>query len=587
MHPCKQLLHVGLVLVTSLVFLGLFRTLPGVTHAAVTPTNTLPTVNSGDDFATQELGDPWDMSEPRDIALEFTRSTGKVSNLTFSGGLLQATATEPPRITLMLPSDPNVNPVPHEGRFNPLNATAYKYATVRFYVGTSSAGNAARFLWQAVGNTAYGSSALNYVPNAGWYILTYDLTQAGGGDATVPWSGLIEGLYFDPMMITSGPFAIDFVRLAQTRPSIPVTWSNLEGTLDIYVGTASDGSDKARIAQGVAASSGRYDWEASLAPGTYYVFLQTAGASSAEVLQTLTLPVNATPQITITAPSYLSGPDYATEQLGNSWDMNDATDIAYTSGINTSSISFTNGIFTATSPQQNKTCGTVACGDTLIHLNVGPLIDTSRYKYFSYRMKIDGAQDTYLGSVGRIIWWSTVPEAASISKSWVIYEDWQTVSFDLTQIRLESSSRPAWAASTPKVFRFDPHEFAAPHTFNIDYVTLTGDERANTNFTIRYEASDADGTPRVQFFYDTDAQGFDGQAITCSSAQNPPVKTLEFTTFLPILTRSRPGPTVIDGQQCIWQTANVPAGTYYIYGIITDGTDSVQEYGKVPVIVSH
>jgi hypothetical protein len=557
------------------------------THAAIVVNSTLPVISSGDDFATQELGDPWDMSEPRDIALEFTRETGKVNGLTFNNGLLQATATEPPRITLLLPSNSNVNPVRYEGGFNSLNANAYKYATVRFYVGTSSSGNAARFVWQAIGSSAYGASRLEYVPTAGWYILTYDLTQSGpDAGASVPWSGLIEGLYFDPMMTTNGPFMIDFVRFSQNSPTIPLTWSNLDGNLDIYVGTTPDGSDKTLIASGVGAARNRYDWQASLASGTYYVFLQPSGG--ANVLQTLTLPVNTTPQLTITAPSYLSGPDYATEQLNNPWDMSDAADIVYTNGIIPSSISFENGVFTATSPQQDRRCGNIVCGDTLVHLNVGPLIDTSRYKYFSYRMKIDGVQDTMLGSVGRVIWWSTIPQESSVSKSWVIYEDWQTVSFDLTQIRLEPNSNTLWTASRPKVFRFDPHEFAAPKTVHIDYVSLTGDERADRSFNVLYEASDPDGNVGIEWFYDTDAQGFDGQEILCNAAQSPaPAQETAFSVFLPLLVKNTPGPTVNTGQSCTWQTANVPPGTYYIYGIINDGLDKSRTYSEVPVIVSH
>jgi hypothetical protein len=305
------------------------------------------------------------------------------------------------------------------------------------------------------------------------------------------------------------------------------------------------------------------------------------------VLQTLTLPVNTTPQLTITAPSYLSGPDYATEQLNNPWDMSDSADIVYTNGIVPSSISFGNGVFTATSPQQDRRCGNIVCGDTLVHLNVGPLIDTSRYKYFSYRMKIDGVQDTMLGSVGRVIWWSTIPQESSVSKSWVIYEGWQTVSFDLTQIRLEPNSNTLWTAGRPKVFRFDPHEFAAPKTVHIDYVSLTGDERADRSFNVRYEASDPDGNVRIDWFYDTDDQGFDGQEISCNAQSPAPPQEAAFSVFLPLIVRSQPGPTINTGQSCTWQTTNVPPGTYYIYGIINDGLDKSRTYSEVPVIVSH
>src|SRR5262245_63031148 len=84
------------------------------------------TATNGADFASQELGNAWDMSGPEDIAFEYTRDHGNGDNgvphpftdLSFSNGILSATATgNDPRITLMIPSDPGVNPVPPEGGY--------------------------------------------------------------------------------------------------------------------------------------------------------------------------------------------------------------------------------------------------------------------------------------------------------------------------------------------------------------------------------------------------------------------------------------------------------------------------------------
>lgn len=576
-----------------LVMLGVAVIFPGAGSASVNamPTASLPTVSSGDDFATQEMGNPWDMSDSEDIAFEFTRDTGKVSSITFAGGVLKAVATAPPRVTLLMPSNSTINPVPSEGGYTPINANEYRYLTVRFYVGSSNGSNAARFTWQATSGATPGGSPLFYVPTAGWYIATYDLTQPGpDAGAPAPWSGLIQGLYFDPMLVTGGPFEIDFVRLSKNFPAIPLTWSNLNGTIDIYVGTAANGSDKAKIAGGVSAGRGRYDWRASLSPGLYYVFLQAAGTGN--VLQTLTLPVNATPQLRITAPSYISGPDYATEQLGNPWDMSDPADVTATKALNSNSFSFANGIFSATSVQQNDTCqiatGAVPCGDAQVTLNVGPPIDTNRYKYFTYRMKLDGEQDTTLGSIARLIWWVTRPQEATITRSWVVYEGWQTVSFDLTRIKLRSNSMPAWTESKPTTFRFDPHELAAPRTMQLDYVALTGENQADASFAIRYLVNDADSDRlTTRFFYDTDAQGFNGQPITCSSAASAPGQNGKFNIFLPLLERVKAGPVAITGEFCTWQTANVPPGSYYIYGTASDGLDTFREYSQTPVIISH
>src|SRR5215470_19743452 len=41
-----------------------------------------------DDYATQELGHPWDMNSSSEIAAEYTSTHDSVSGLTFTGGLL-------------------------------------------------------------------------------------------------------------------------------------------------------------------------------------------------------------------------------------------------------------------------------------------------------------------------------------------------------------------------------------------------------------------------------------------------------------------------------------------------------------------
>src|SRR5215213_4095243 len=70
-----------LLLCVALLALGL----PGatITRAA----------GNGEDYASNELGNPWDMSDASDIAFEYTRDNGSLGTPTFSGGELQGTAT--------------------------------------------------------------------------------------------------------------------------------------------------------------------------------------------------------------------------------------------------------------------------------------------------------------------------------------------------------------------------------------------------------------------------------------------------------------------------------------------------------------
>ncbi|MEO7912475.1 MAG: hypothetical protein ABIV47_22740, partial [Roseiflexaceae bacterium] len=253
--------------------------------------------------------------------------------------------------------------------------------------------------------------------------------------------------------------------------------------------------------------------------------------------------------------------------------------------LSANSISFSGGIMNATNVPGTSNCG-VLCGDPQVTLRTSGAINAGKYKYFTYRMQLDGKQDTINGSVARILWWSTKPEQASTSRSWVINEGFQTLSFDLTKIRLESGFFATWANSAPIVFRFDPHEFAAPRAFHLDYVMLTGDSTANASFDIRYQTTGAGAT--AQFFADADTNPDNGggTAISCAAAQTAAVG--DFQLFLPLIMHFSAAPPVEPvGSTCRWNTSGVAAGTYFIHSVTSDGTDTTSAYSQTPVIVSH
>ncbi|GAB4343563.1 MAG: hypothetical protein Kow0089_19430 [Desulfobulbaceae bacterium] len=86
---------------------------------------------------------------------------------------------------------------------------------------------------------------------------------------------------------------------------------------------------------------------------------------------------------------------------------------------------------------------------------------------------------------------------------------------------------------------------------------------AGGSFTINYDADDADGDPiSVDFYYDNNNAGQDGTAI--ASCQN--------------LTATGTGLT------CNW--TNLPAGTWYVYGIVDDGTTTTTDYSSGTVVVT-
>jgi hypothetical protein len=88
-------------------------------------------------------------------------------------------------------------------------------------------------------------------------------------------------------------------------------------------------------------------------------------------------------------------------------------------------------------------------------------------------------------------------------------------------------------------------------TINIDQPDGIDDMIAEgANYTVQYDLADIDDTVTANFYYDTDNTGLDGFQI--AGCQNRPEG---------------------NNLTCIWDTAGVAPGTYYVYGIVNDGTN--------------
>ncbi len=565
-RPSRQLRLLGGLLIA----LACLSVPNGATNATPRAANIAP-ISSRDDFATQVLNNPWDLDSADDIAIWHTQTLGNWTNVSASGGVLSASATNAdPRVFIRVPTPSGAVPAPYEGSYRPIVPASYRYATVRMFFDKASA---AQFVWQSRSGT-FGTSAFETV-NAGWNIISFDLTREGTGRVGAAWASLpaADGLSFDPAVAT-GNFALDFLRLSQGLVSVPITWdgSGLSGSVDIYVGP--DSSQKAKIGS-ANASGGSFTWQTSLSPGSYSVFVQQG--SSVVGGSPFTLPVNSTPQVEVTAPSFISGPDYASQVLGDSWDMSNPEDVA---GLpNLTNVSFSGGILRAQNVNGNE--------DGQVSLRIGTPIDTARFRYATYRMQIDTMPSPLNAPVARFLWWNTNAAMAGVTEDIVIYQGFRTVSFDLATIERDATGPGiAWNSGPQRFFRLDPHEYTQSMPFQLDYVMLTGNERADTAFNIRYNPSDADGTtPAVSFFYDTDTQGFNGTAITCSTA--PDVSNGPNPVYVPIISKGSSPPLLPSGLSCRWNTATLPAGTYYVYATASDGLDSTSVYAQIPVEISH
>src|SRR5262249_51214587 len=180
----------------SLILLGAALLALGLPQA--TPTRA---AGNGEDYASNELGNPWDMDSQGDIAFEYTRDNDNLSSLVISGGELVATAKNAdPRITLLLPGHQETNPLPPEGGYRPVSTGKYRYLTVRM---TAPSTTFAQLFWQATLTSDYGSSVFQQVNGGGYQTITIDLLANGNGRSGPAWNATstIQGLYFDPGMV--------------------------------------------------------------------------------------------------------------------------------------------------------------------------------------------------------------------------------------------------------------------------------------------------------------------------------------------------------------------------------------------------
>jgi hypothetical protein len=104
-----------------------------------------------------------------------------------------------------------------------------------------------------------------------------------------------------------------------------------------------------------------------------------------------------------------------------------------------------------------------------------------------------------------------------------------------------------------------------PPTLTVNQPDGTGDTViVGASYNIDYDLADAEEVVTVAFYYDTDAVGLDGVAITgaCATAAEG------------------------TGATCSWDTTGMTPGTYYVYGIADDGVNpAVNDYSPGQITI--
>jgi hypothetical protein len=594
-----------LVVVRALVVLGLLAV--GWFHAGSpvdaqggitisSPANQA-VLKAGPDFASDTFSDPWDFSHRGDAALDPAQIDG-FSNFTVSGGLAGGTLSARrdggiagSNFSILQRGYWGILNPGRTGRRFPINPAIY--SKLAFKMSSTRGDQFPRIYWfhNDLGGPGGDASGWRYLdPNtpspAGNNIFVADMTQV---NHDVAWTaGLVKGFAMFPNSSTVGyPVQFDWVRLTTpdghpASATIPVTWSGGSGTTTIQV---TDGAGTTfTVASGLGGNS--YNWNYGvLPPGTYTIRVVRNGVNSS----TNTFTINAPPTIDLIEPDETGGEDFATAVLGNAWDMNDQGDRRFDVNIvdHLLAPSFSGGLFTATSDGQTVAfSGPTPVGDPQVYFlsnqkdfNTTDIVNTNKYHRLTFGLQVNraGGFDLGRGSVARIFWGSAssasgggTPYDVTTTKDIIVFPLASTYSIDLATLTtatdggLELVNATPWTARNVRHLRIDPHEFAEQVPFTYDFVKLAADdETVNGSFTIRFAGSDGDGpaAASVALYYDTDQNTASG------------------------LTLITPNAALAAGQY-VWNTSQVPAGTYYIFAVANDGLNSVGRYSSGPVRVS-
>lgn len=555
------------------------------------------------DYADEILRDRWDMNERTDLAWKNLNSVeGPISNLSkisFQNGIFSATSSgNDVNINIIEPAYIGSATLGKVGKNFPINADKYTTLAIRMYLDPISDSRIGQLFWSKNMDYLNMSGAGNFWVYNGWHIYMIDIPSLSLFLGAKGWNGIIDSLRMDPLLWKNKAIKIDWMKLVENDAvcAREITWTGNRTNVDIYLDNDNNAANGnlGMLAKNVSGTS--YSFLAgALFPGNYYVAVAPTGTTNYDYSGGY-YAVNDTPILNFTKPTAEgSDDDYITTNFSDPWDMSNAADVEHIERLKNNTFmtidykDLAGNLHTNQSVYYGENLPAVApnVGDPNVfflhfHFRGGQTpINTMKYHNLVFQMGIQGAQNVVAGSVARVMWRLRGESVENVSDDIIIrhHEDNWTMSkivCDLRTLLLEpgagSPSRSGWTGEID-AFRIDPHEFSDPRAFFIDNVRITSDWTVKNSFTIEWIATDSDSSPLVSLYYDNNNSGYDGTLIASNLAARAGIFGLRENV-----------PARASGSY-VWDVSALPEGKYWIYSIISDGTNSNRTYATGPLII--
>jgi hypothetical protein len=543
------------------------------------------------DYATRTWGNPWDMDQASDVYLYATSCPSSddagFANVSASGGIWHGeTNITGAYMWLLNPGFPSSLDIGEDGQISgrAIDADTYDWITFRMY---AEADDFAVFYWTKTDLSSVPYDSGIFRTHAGWNIYAVQMMSSN-------WSGSVTGLRLNPSVTSGRTVEIDWVRVSAEQTGNTVSWSGSGMSGDVAIAFDSDdgrGYVPLRVIDGTTertittgASSGSFVVPASLASGTYRAQVTIGGVPGQSPGE---WEVKAAPIAQIVSPSYTSGEDWVTSTSGNPWDM-EGTDDVDAGESKTVNYSVSSGVLDITNVADGRGACDVQWPHRALALNLHDKnIDTSKYRYFTFRYKVDNAPDQGAGGVSRVRWLKTGAWAAGRTDDMSLYNgDWNVYKLDLSTVTLEAETA-GWTSFSYDVFQIMANESHLAWTSHLDWARLTADNTAHTSasYTVGWNILQGDVlTTTIYWDADRNPGGLiGGTVVSAQPAVAPPGPLF---VYVPLVERGYAAGTselTADHTYVVSTTGLSSGSDYYAVLQLEDGVNTVHWYSELPV----